>query len=83
LRLDDVAGRYMVEVGQHHVAADNTWREIGRWIERLGKDKLITEITGDDVAKVIAWRPGAARQWKVDSAGHGQQHDRTSQKVVH
>jgi integrase len=58
LRLDDVAGRYMVEVGQHHVAAENTWREIGRWIERLGKDKLITEITGDDVAKVIAWRRG-------------------------
>jgi hypothetical protein len=49
LRLDDVAGRYMHEVGQHHVAADNTWREIGRWIEYLGKDKLITEITGDDV----------------------------------
>jgi integrase len=58
LRLDDVAGRYMLEVGQHHVAADNTWREIGRWIERLGKDKLITEITGDDVARGIAWRRG-------------------------
>ena len=58
MRLDDVAGRYWREVGQHHVAAENTWREIGRWIERLGKDKLITEITGDHVAKVIAWRRG-------------------------
>jgi integrase len=58
MRLDDVAGRYMHEVGQHHVAADNTWREIGRWIEYLGKDKLITEITGDDVASGVARRRG-------------------------
>ena len=29
LRLDDVAGRYWNEVGQHHAGADNTWRQIG------------------------------------------------------
>ena len=28
LRLDDVAGRYWHEVGQHHAGADNTWRQI-------------------------------------------------------
>ena len=29
-----------------------------RLIEFFGKDKLITEITGDDVAKLVAWRRG-------------------------
>ena len=58
LRLDDVAGRYWQEVGQHHAGADNTWRLITRLIEFFGKDKLITDITGDDVAKLVAWRRG-------------------------
>jgi integrase len=58
LRLDDVAGRYWQEVGQHHAGdgARNTWRELTRLVEFLGKDKLLTEITGDDVAKLVAWR---------------------------
>ena len=51
LRLDDVAGRYWLEIGQHHAgAAANTQRQLARLIEFFGKDKLITEITGDDVA---------------------------------
>jgi integrase len=58
LRLDDVAGRYWQEVGQHHAGADNTWRQIERLIEYFGKDKLLTDITGDDVAKLVAWRRG-------------------------
>jgi hypothetical protein len=60
LRLDDVAGRYWREVGQHHAGhgAGNTWRELARLIEFFGKDKLITEITGDDVARLVAWRRG-------------------------
>lgn len=58
LRLDDVAGRYWQEVGQHHVGADNTERQIGYLIDFFGKDKLIIEITGDDVAKLVAWRRG-------------------------
>jgi hypothetical protein len=28
LRLDDVAGRYWSEVGQHHAGADNTWQKL-------------------------------------------------------
>jgi integrase len=58
LRLDDVAGRYWQEVGQHHAGADNTWRLIERLIEHLGRDKLLTDITGDDVTKLVAWRRG-------------------------
>jgi integrase len=60
LRLDDVAGRYWQEVGQHHAGdgARNTWRELNCLIEFFGKDKLLTEITGDDVARLVAWRRG-------------------------
>lgn len=60
LRLDDVAGRYWQEVGQHHAGADNTERQIGYLIAcpHLGPDILLTDITGDHVAKLIAWRRG-------------------------
>jgi integrase len=58
LRLDDVAGRYWNEVGQHHAGADNTERLVERLMEFIGKDKLITDITDDDVIKLIAWRRG-------------------------
>jgi integrase len=58
LRLDDVADRYWLEVGQHHAGADNTERQLGYLVDFFGKDKLLTEITGDDVAKLVAWRRG-------------------------
>jgi integrase len=58
LRLDDVAGRYWQEVGQHHAGSRNTERQLGYLIEFFGKDKLITDITDDDVAKLVAWRRG-------------------------
>jgi integrase len=62
LRLDDIAGRYWQEVGQHHTGADNTERLICYLIKFFGKDKLLTEITGNDVAKLVAWRRGQKRQ---------------------
>jgi integrase len=58
LRLDDVAGRYWQEIGQHHAGARNTERQIGYLIEYFGKDKPIIDITDDDVAKLVAWRRG-------------------------
>jgi integrase len=58
LKLDDVAGRYWSEVGQHHAGADNTERQLGYLIAFFGKDKLLTAITGDDVARLVAWRRG-------------------------
>jgi integrase len=58
LRLDDVAGRYWQEIGQYHAGADNTERQIGYLIDFFGKDKVLTEISGNDVAKLVAWRRG-------------------------
>jgi integrase len=62
LRLDDVADRYWIEVGQHHAGAGNTERQIGYLIDFFGKDKLLTEVTGNDVAKLVAWRRGHKRR---------------------
>jgi integrase len=57
-KLDDVAGRYWSEIGQHHVGADTTWRDIERLIGYFGSTKMLTEITDDDVARMVAWRRG-------------------------
>jgi integrase len=56
LKIDDVAGRYWLEVGQHHVGADTTERDLARLIGYFGPSKLLTEITDDDVAKLVSWR---------------------------
>jgi hypothetical protein len=58
LRLDDIAGRYWIEVGQHHAGAANTECNLEMLLRFFGKDKFITEIVGDDVAKLVAWRRG-------------------------
>jgi integrase len=58
LRLDDVAGRYWLEVGQHTTGAADTHRVLGYLIKHFGKDKLLTDITGHDVAGLVAWRRG-------------------------
>jgi hypothetical protein len=56
--LDHVIGRYWAEVGQHHAGADNTWRDLARLIDYFGAAKRLDAITGDDVAKLVAWRRG-------------------------
>jgi integrase len=61
LRLDDVAGRYMTEHGQH-LAGTNLWGWLGLVLEFFGKDKLITEISDEDVARFVAWRRGHRRK---------------------
>ena len=43
---------------QHHAGAANTWKLVERLVEFFGKDRLITDITGDDVAQLVAWRRG-------------------------
>jgi integrase len=58
LRLDDVAGRFWHEHGQHGGGAANTEHRLALMIEFFDKDKLLTEITGDDVARLVAWRRG-------------------------
>jgi integrase len=61
LRLDDVAGRYMTEHGQH-LAGTNLWGWLDLVLEFFGKDKLVTEITDDDVARYVTWRRGHRRK---------------------
>jgi integrase len=58
LRLDDVAGRYWSEHGRHLAGAGNIWGLLGLLLDYFGKDKLITEIGDDDVARMVAWRRG-------------------------
>jgi integrase len=58
LLLDHVIDRYWQEVARHHAGAKNTWTHLERLIDFLGKDKLLTEITDDDVARLVAWRRG-------------------------
>src|SRR5262249_12746824 len=58
LRLHDIASRYWTEHAQHLAFAPNTWTLLGMLIKYFNKDKLITEITDNDVACMVAWRRG-------------------------
>jgi integrase len=58
LRLDDVAGGFWSERAKDYAAARNTWKRLNYIIEFFGKNKLITEITDDDVRALVAWRRG-------------------------
>jgi integrase len=58
MTLDDAAGRYWHEAGQHQTNAENTERDLARLIEYFGAARPINTITGDDVAKLVAWRRG-------------------------
>jgi integrase len=58
LKMDDVAGRYWQEVGQHHAGQKNTWRDLERLIDYFGATTLLSEITDNDVARLVAWRRG-------------------------
>ena len=63
LRLDDVAGRYMNLIGDGHKGegAANTRRQVDRIVNRLGPDKLMTDITHDDALALKNWR--AKQKW--------------------
>jgi integrase len=62
LRIDDVADRYWLEVGQHHVGADTTERDLARLVGYFGPDKLLTDVKDDDVTKLVAWRRSHRRK---------------------
>jgi len=49
LALNDVAGRYMTQVGDHHAGADNTRRLVGWLVNYFGPAKRLTDITHDAV----------------------------------
>ncbi|WP_395708547.1 tyrosine-type recombinase/integrase [Reyranella sp.] len=56
--MDDVAGRYWGEVGQHHAGSTDTWRDVERLVDYFTPTKLLTEISDDDVTRLVAWRRG-------------------------
>jgi integrase len=58
LQFDHVTGRYWLEVGQHHANADDTWRDLARLVAYFGATKLLSDISDDDVARLVAWRRG-------------------------
>ena len=60
LRLTDIADRYWLDKweGRAGDGPKNVKRQLARLIEFFGEDRLITDIGGDDVAKLVAWRRG-------------------------
>jgi integrase len=58
LTIDVAAGRYWNEAGRHHADWAGTWRDLERLIGYFGKDKLLSDITTDDVTRLVAWRRG-------------------------
>jgi integrase len=56
LQVDHVFDRYWIDIGQHHVGADDTERRLVWWLASLGKTAVMTEITHDDVARAVATR---------------------------
>jgi integrase len=58
MTIDVACDRYWVEIGQHHRRPDQTEWSLVWILAALGKDKLISEISNDDVAKMVARRRG-------------------------
>ena len=69
LRFEDIVTRYWHEKGQHLAGegADNCFRDLERLVDYFGANRLITDITNADVAKLVTWRRGhrVARYRKV------------------
>jgi excisionase family DNA binding protein len=58
MTLNHATGRYWNEVGQHEAGAENTERDLARLVDYFGPARPINTITGDDIAKLVAWRRG-------------------------
>jgi hypothetical protein len=61
LTLAIAIGRYWTEHGQRQKNAADLWRDFARLSDRIGKERLLSDITDDDVAKLVAWRRGHHR----------------------
>ncbi|MFQ6184424.1 tyrosine-type recombinase/integrase [Sinorhizobium meliloti] len=49
-------GRYWSEVGERHANSETTWTDINRLVDYFGPTKLLSDISDDDVAKLVQWR---------------------------
>ena len=56
MTLNSAADRYWIEIGQHHAGSETTWTNLGRLVDHFGKNKRLIDITGRDVAELVAWR---------------------------
>jgi len=56
LQLKDVGTRYMAYIGDFHAGANNTERLVALLLKFFNPNKLITDITQDDVLALRAWR---------------------------
>ncbi len=69
LTIGAATSRYWIEIGQHHKAADTTLTNLDRIRDYFGEAKLLSDITDDDVAKLVAWRRAQTvkgRKWVCD-----------------
>lgn len=51
-------GRYWEEVGQRHVGADTTWRDLERLLDYFKPNADLAGIGDDQVSRLLAWRRG-------------------------
>lgn len=58
IKLDEALLLYWHEVGQHHVNADSTDRDLAWLRDHLGKNTILGRITDADVARLVAVRRG-------------------------
>lgn len=49
-------GRYWSEVGERHANSETTWTDINRLVDYFGPSKLLSDISDDEVAKLVQWR---------------------------
>lgn len=49
---------YWEEVGKHHAVPATTWRSLEWIMDHFGEDTLLTEITGQKIAQMVARRRG-------------------------
>lgn len=58
ITLDEASGRYWEEIGQRHIGSATTWRDLERLVSYFGPSTLMSTITDNEVAKLVAWRRG-------------------------
>ncbi|MQX79907.1 site-specific integrase [Sinorhizobium medicae] len=56
LTLAVATGRYWSEVGERHANSETTWTDINRLVDYFGPTKLLSDISDDNVAKLVQWR---------------------------
>ncbi|WP_185961228.1 site-specific integrase [Telmatospirillum sp. J64-1] len=64
MTLDQALGRYWTEVSQHRASANDDFARMARLNELIGKSRLLSEITDNQVALFVAKRRGQKARYK-------------------